>query len=270
MRIEKQGNLEVIVFENLERSGMVRHCFTTRHGGVSTGVWASMNMGLSRGEDVAAVRENYRILGGALGFSAENFVTSQQTHTTNVKRVTAADAGQGVWKERCYADVDGLITNVPGILLCTSYADCVPLYFVDTENKAIGLSHSGWRGTVNKMGKRTLQAMGEAFGTRPEKVTAAIGPSICRDCYEVDEEVAKQFRKVFPGEWEYLLYEGKKPGKYQLDLWEANKRVLLREGILPENLSVPDVCCNSKYLFSHRASCGKRGNLAAVMELCAE
>ena len=170
MRIEKQGNLEVIVFENLERSGMVRHCFTTRHGGVSTGVWASMNMGLSRGEDVAAVRENYRILGGALGFSAENFVTSQQTHTTNVKRVTAADAGQGVWKERCYADVDGLITDEKGIPLVIFGADCVPVFLLDRRHKAIGMAHCGWKGTGERMAEKTLKAMMQAFGTEPKDV----------------------------------------------------------------------------------------------------
>ncbi len=268
----KSYEVVYLTFPVLEETGIVRHLFSTRIGGVSKGDCESMNLSYARGDEKEAVDENFRRIAEIFGMGPERIVCSKQTHTTNVRRVTEADCGKGVVYPLDYDDVDGLITNVPGILLCTSYADCVPLYFVDTENKAIGLSHSGWRGTVNKMGKRTLQAMGEAFGTRPEKVTAAIGPSICRDCYEVDEEVAKQFRKAFPGEWEYLLYEGKKPGKYQLDLWEANKRVLLREGILPENLSVPDVCtcCNSKYLFSHRASCGKRGNLAAVMELCAE
>jgi YfiH family protein len=267
----KSYEVVYLTFPILEETGVVRHLFSTRVGGVSKGDCESMNLSYARGDEKAAVDENFRRIAEIFGAGPERIVCSKQTHTTNVRLATEADCGKGVVYPLDYDDVDGLITNVPGVLLCTSYADCVPLYFVDTENKAIGLSHSGWRGTVNKMGKRTLQAMREAFGTRPEKVTAAIGPSICRDCYEVDEEVAEQFRKAFPGEWEYLLYEGKKPGKYQLDLWEANKRVLLREGVLPENLAVTDVCtcCNSKYLFSHRASCGKRGNLAAVMELCA-
>ena len=205
MRIEKQGNLEVIVFENLERSGMVRHCFTTRHGGVSTGVWASMNMGLSRGEDVAAVRENYRILGGALGFSAENFVTSQQTHTTNVKRVTAADAGQGVWKERCYADVDGLITDEKGIPLVIFGADCVPVFLLDRRHKAIGMAHCGWKGT---------------------------------------------------GE-----------GKYKIDLWETNRRLLADMGV--EDIEVAGLCtmCDQERFYSHRGMGEKRGVMAGVMEL---
>lgn len=261
--------IEYLTFPLLEKTGMVRHLFSTRTGGVSKGIYSTMNLSYARGDEKEAVDENFRRMAEVLGSSPERIVCSKQTHTINVKLVTEADCGKGVVYPADYNDVDGLITNVPGILLCTSYADCVPLYFVDVENRAIGLSHSGWRGTVNKMGQETLRAMKEAFGTKPEKAVAAIGPSICQDCYEVDEEVAQQFRKAFPDEWEFLLAKGKKEGKYQLDLWEANKRVLLRGGILPENLAVTDVCtcCNSGYLFSHRASCGKRGNLAAFMEL---
>ena len=112
-------------------------------------------------------------------------------------------------------------------------------------------------------------SMHDAFGTKPEDVVAAIGPSICRDCYEVGEEVAEAFRQSFPEEWSFLLSAGKEAGKYQLDLWEANKRVLLGAGILSDHLAVTDICtcCNSEYLFSHRASKGKRGNLGAFMEL---
>lgn len=268
----KGYEVEYLTFPILEETGVVRHLFSTRVGGVSKGVFESMNLSYARGDEKEAVDENFRRIAEIFGAGPENIVCSKQTHTTNVRLVTEADCGKGVVYPLDYDDVDGLITNVPGILLCTSYADCVPLYFVDTENRAIGLGHSGWRGTVNRMGREMLRAMKESFGTRPERVTAAIGPSICQDCYEVDEEVAQQFREAFPGEWEYLLCRGKKEGKYQLDLWEANRRVLLREGVLPENLAVTDVCtcCNSEYLFSHRASCGRRGNLAAVMELCLE
>ena len=161
------------------------------------------------------------------------------------------------------------VVKVLQIILATFYADCVPLYFIDTEHKAIGLSHSGWRGTVNKMGACTLRAMKDAFGTKPEAVKAAIGPSICQDCYEVSEDVAVQFKELFANCSKEILMPGKEKGKYQLNLWEANRRILIQEGILPENLSVTDICtcCNPHYLFSHRASNGKRGNLAAMMEL---
>ena len=119
------------------------------------------------------------------------------------------------------------------------------------------------------MGQATLKAMAEAFGTRPEHVVAAIGPSICGDCYEVSEDVALEFQKNFPDSFSEFLMPGKAEGKYQLDLWEANIRVLKDAGVLAQNIAVTDICtcCNSEYLYSHRASNGRRGALAAMMEL---
>ena len=191
-----------------------------------------------------------------------------------VSRVEKEDAGKGVTKEKDYRDVDGLITNVPGLILGTFYADCVPLLFVDPVHHAIGCSHSGWRGTVGEMGKKTVEAMREAYGSRPEDIFAAIGPSICQDCYEVGKDVAEPFEKLFSQEryqdvsMKNILTE-KVNGKYQLDLWRANEAILLGAGILKEHLSMTDICtcCNPGYLFSHRASKGRRGNLAAFLML---
>lgn len=266
---KKKKEAEYLVFPGIESTGLVRHLFTTRRGGVSEGIFGSMNLSYTRGDRKEAVDENFRRIAEIFDELPDRIVCSDQTHTTNVRLVTEEDAGKGVVKDKDYTDVDGLITAVPGIILATFYADCVPLYFVDTENKAIGLSHSGWKGTVNKMGEATLMAMKEAFGTRPEMVKAAIGPSICQDCYEVSEDVAQQFKELFSNDVDKILSPGRSEGKYQLNLWESNKRILLNAGILPENLEVTDVCtcCNSGYLFSHRASQGKRGNLGAFMEL---
>ena len=269
MRVHQYKQVEYLTFPLLDEVETVRHLFSTRMGGVSEGIYASMNLSYARGDDKEAVDENFRRIAEIFGTTPDRIVCSKQTHTTNVRLVTEEDCGKGVLYPVDYDDVDGLITNVPGILLCTSYADCVPLYFADVKNKAIGLGHSGWRGTVCRMGEAMLNSMHDAFGTKPEDVIAAIGPSICRDCYEVGEEVAEAFRQSFPEEWRFLLSEGKEAGKYQLDLWEANKRVLLGAGILSDHLAVTDICtcCNSEYLFSHRASKGKRGNLGAFMEL---
>ncbi len=265
----KDGEVEYLEFPSLKETGLVNHLFSTRIGGVSQGIYSSMNLSYIRGDEQKAVDENFRRIAAVFGKESKDIVCSDQTHTTNIRLVTAEDKGKGVIREKDYHDVDGLITNVPGIILATFYADCVPLYFVDTENKAIGLSHSGWRGTVEKMGACTLKAMGNEFGSRPEKIKAAIGPSICQDCYEVSEDVAKQFEKAFPKQADFILQKGKEEGKYQLDLWQANKIVLLDAGILPQNIEVTDICtcCNSEYLFSHRASKGKRGNLGAFLEL---
>ena len=269
MEVHQYKQVEYLTFPLLDEVETVRHLFSTRMGGVSEGIYDSMNLSYARGDDKEAVDENFRRIAEIFGTTPDRIVCSKQTHTTNVRLVTEEDCGKGVLYPVDYDDVDGLITNVPGILLCTSYADCVPLYFADVKNKAIGLGHSGWRGTVCRMGEAMLKSMHDAFGTKPEDVIAAIGPSICRDCYEVGEEVAEAFRQSFPEEWRFLLSEGKEAGKYQLDLWEANKRVLLGAGILSDHLAVTDICtcCNSEYLFSHRASKGKRGNLGAFMEL---
>lgn len=261
----KVGELEYLTFPALTKTGLVGHLFTTRTGGVSKGDCSSMNLSFSRGDDKEHVLENYRRICQVLGVGIEDVVASVQTHTTNIRHVTGADKGKGIIYPTDYQDVDGLITNEPGVVLACFYADCVPLYFVDPENKAIGLAHSGWRGTVNRMGAHMVQQMAEAFGSKSENIIAAVGPSICRDCYEVSEDVAREFKAVFPDT--AVVSNGKEPGKYQLDLWLANRLVLEAAGVLPENIAVTDICTchNPKYLFSHRASHGKRGNLAAFL-----
>lgn len=260
--------LPLLHYPLLEQTGLVEHCFTTRLGGVSEDIFSTLNFSFTRGDNPEAVLENYRRVADVFGKTVHDFVCTDQTHTTKVLRVGKESRGYGVTKEKPYTDVDGLITNEPGIILSTFYADCVPLYFVDTVNKVIGLSHSGWRGTVGRMGQKTLEAMQEVFGTNPADVYAAIGPSICQDCYEISEDVALCFYEEFHGRGDEILIN-KGNGKYQLDLWKANEIVMLEAGILPENLAVTNICtcCNSEVLFSHRASHGKRGNLAAFLML---
>ena len=165
--------------------------------------------------------------------------------------------------------MDGLITDIPGITLVTFFADCVPLYFLDPVHKAIGLSHSGWRGTVKRMGQVTVDAMKEAFGTRPEDIIACIGPSICGDCYEVGEEVADEFADAFHEKYHDVILLKKQNGKYQLDLWKANEIVLKEAGIKGDYLAVTNICtyCNPQLLFSHRRTAERRGNLCAFLSL---
>ncbi len=256
-------------FPALEETGLVAHAFSTRMGGVSEGPFATMNFSFTRGDDPEAVRENFRRMANALGVDRDRMVVTWQTHTTNVRLVSEEDFGKGVIRDRDYRDVDGLITNLPGVTLVTFFADCVPLYFLDRKNRAIGLSHSGWRGTVNRMGAATLARMHEAFGTEPQDVIACVGPSICQDCYEVGPEVIEQFAAGFAPEHHKTLFYEKPNGKFQLNLWEAN-RIILREAGVPEHqISVTDICthCNPDLLFSHRRTGEKRGNLCAFLSL---
>ena len=263
---KKTPYLEYPLFQ---KTGIVTSAFSTRLGGVSEGYYSSLNLSFDRGDDPARVLENFKRIGASMGVAVEDMVLSKQTHTTNVRVVTKEDKGKGVIRERNYTDVDGMITNVPGICLVTSYADCVPLYFVDPVKKAIGLSHSGWRGTVGKIGKNTVQLMQENFGSKPEDLLAAVGPSVCMDCYEVSEDVIEQFKETFEKKyWEDLFYK-KENGKYQLNLWKANELIFLESGILPEHMAITNVCthCNSKILYSHRTMGNNRGNLCAFLAL---
>lgn len=263
------GEVLYLEYPLLQKTGLVYHGFSTKVGGVSEGIWESMNLSFSRGDDKASVEENFKRIAKAIGVEAEDLVFAAQTHTINVRKVGMEDRGKGFSKMLDYSDVDGLITNEPGICLTTFYADCVPLFFVDPVHKAIGLSHSGWRGTVNRMGQATLQKMKEEYGTDPSDVVAAIGPSICQDCYEVSEDVISVFQESFDKKhWNALFYQ-KENGKYQLDLWKANEIILVEAGVKIDNIAVTNVCtnCNSDLLFSHRATKGQRGSLAAFMAL---
>ena len=265
--IEKE--VPYLEYPLLTDTKIVHHGFSTRLGGVSQGCYASMNLSFTRGDDEAAVRENYHRIAKSIGVKCENMVLSQQTHTTNVRVVTEKDKGKGIVKPLDYSDVDGMVTNIHGICLVTFYADCVPLYFVDPVQKAIGLSHSGWRGTVGKIGKETIRKMEEQYGSDPKDILAAVGPSICKDCYEVSEDVILEFQKNFKERyWKDLFYR-KENGKYQLDLWKANEIIFKESGILPEHIAVTNVCthCNSEILYSHRTSGDRRGNLAAFLAL---
>ena len=269
MQIKENKGVTWLTYPAFEQFTDIVHGFSTRLGGVSEGIYASMNLSFTRGDEDAAVHENYRRFAAALGFSEKDIVTSDQTHTANVRIITEEDRGNGITKPRPYTDVDGMITNVRGLVLATFYADCVPLYFVDPVHHAIGLSHSGWRGTVAKIGAVTIRKMQETYGTDPADVYAAIGPSICQECYEVSEDVILEFQKSFaPEHWEKLFYK-KENGKYQLNLWEANKIIFTEAGITEKHISMPGICtcCNPDFLFSHRASHGKRGNLGAFLGL---
>ena len=267
--------VEYLTFPELEKYKEVSHLFTTRVGGVSENFLSTMNMSYSRGDSRENVNINYSRIAQVLNCSFEDFVCTMQTHTTNVLRVDHSHKGSGVAKELYYQDVDGLITNETGIVLTALFADCVPLYFYDPIHHAIGLAHSGWKGTLNQIGLITVQKMQEEFGSKSEDIIAAIGPSICQDCYEIGNEVAEKFMdQFFDVKDEFLIKNKKfltknKNGKYNLDLWAVNELILMNAGLLPNHISTTDLCtcCNKDYLFSHRASNGKRGNLAAFLKL---
>ncbi|WP_051671801.1 peptidoglycan editing factor PgeF [Oribacterium sp. P6A1] len=265
--------LQYLQFPAMEKTGIATHAFSTRIGGASKGIWSSMNLSFTRGDDPKDAYENFHRYAVLFGVPDDRLVLPYQTHTVNVRVVTEEDGGKGFTRERDYTDVDGLITNVPGLVLAIFVADCVPLLFLDPVHKAIGASHSGWRGTVNRMGKATIEKMREIYGTDPKDLLCAIGPSICRNCYEVSDDVASEFKKAFPGrETEILNDDGLNEAgehKFHLDLWNANRIVMEEAGVRAGNISMTDICtnCNPELLFSHRFTKGQRGNNGAFIML---
>lgn len=271
-QIDFTKDVPYISFPVLSKIPFIKHAFSTRLGGVSCGIFSSMNFGVDAftvKDDPTNILENYMRMADSIGVDPHSLVVSRQVHKTNIRVVEEKDCGKGVFVPTDYEEIDGLITNKPNITLVTKYADCVPLYFVDPKKKAIGLTHSGWRGTVKKIGKVTVEQMNKYYGCDPKDIIAVVGPSICVDCYEIGEEVAEEFKNAFPENWENDILIAKGSGKYQCNLWAANQTVFLEAGLLPENIHISGVCtcCNSDLLFSHRKTEGKRGSLAAFLAL---
>lgn len=266
------GVLRLPAFEELS---IVNAAFTTRIGGKSEKEFAAMNVGFGRGDDDKNVSENYHLFCTAAGFPAEQLVAGAQDHHTNVRRVGRAQAGIGIWREKDMESVDGLITNEPDVPLVIYCADCVPLYFVDPTHRAIGLAHAGWRGTAAGMAKVMAERMGEEFGTKSTDLHVFIGPSICKECFEVDPPVAEEFLAIPNSEhfvsapMQLPAQDGETVMKYHVDLWECNRQYLLSAGVPAENITVGGVCtmCESDLLFSHRKTGGKRGSNCAVLAL---
>lgn len=255
-------------FPALEETGLCRHAFSSRLGGASRGRYASLSLSFWMGDDRDAVYENFRRLCAAIGIDETRLVFGDQVHSANIRVVTEEDAGKGIVRERDYSGVDGLVTNVPGLPLVTLYADCVPLLFLDPVKRAVGCAHAGWRGTAASIGRRTVETMQQAYGSAPQDILACIAPSIGPCCYEVDQPLQSVFTSIPDVDPQDLL-SPKGEGKYMLDLWETNRRILLAAGLREEHITVAGLCtsCHADLFHSHRATGGNRGSLAAIIAL---
>ncbi len=254
----KKDTLEYLVSEQIAAP----HCFTTRLGGVSTGIWASMNIGPSRGDDLENVLENYRILGAALGFTPEDVVIARQTHSDIVRRVGYADRGAGLTREKL-PECDALITNEPHVALMVSTADCTPIVFYDPVTGAVGAAHAGWRGTASAIGAKTVEAMVREFGCRPADIRAAIGPNIGFCCFETDVDVPNAMRAAFGEEVKpFIRTVGE---KYYVNLKEINALILRRAGV--KHIDISDECtkCRPDRFWSHRITGLQRGSQGAII-----
>jgi polyphenol oxidase len=266
MILHEIDNVEFLSFKHFDKTNLVNHCFSTKVGGVSVGMYASMNFGLGRGDDINHVICNFERLGNAVGFDYKDIVSSSQTHSTNCLNVVEKYRGNGILFKNEFEDIDGLITNTKGPVLMTFAADCATLYFLDTVKKVIAISHSGWKGTVNNMVKATIDEMVKLYNCEPKNILAGIGPSIGKCCFEVKTDVADLYYGL-PYASEHIQNNG--DGKYYIDLWSILKKQMTKCGIKSCNIEVTDLCtkCRTDLFYSHRLSGNERGTMAGFIQL---
>lgn len=265
MTLHEKNGVAYLTFDALSRIPFIRHAFSTKLG-EGTSTVHPMDMSFDH-DDRDAVSANYRLLCDAAGFDYHSLVASSQDHHTYVRVVTSAEKGVGIRREKDIASVDALVTIEPGVTLCTYYADCTPIFFVDTATKAIGLAHAGWRGTVGRIAAEVIDTMRRSFGTDPADLVCAVGPNIMSCCYEVDEPVARAFRGLGLDSARFVT--PKDGGKYMVDMLECNRQILIECGVKPDHITVGDLCtrCNSDLLWSHRATAGDRGTMCAMLRI---
>ena len=259
--IEKHGQLEYLTAGGIS----VPHCFTTRLGGVSTGIFDSMNIAIKEGESEENVRRNVEILAQALGFETGCLVTTRQTHSDIVRVVTKADHVDIFHRD--YPESDAIVTNDPGTALMIYTADCTPMLFQDPVTGAVGAAHAGWRGTAAQIGAKTIAAMVSNFGCKPENIRCAIGPNIGQCHFETDADVPRALLEAYGAEAEeFILPRGE---KFYVNLKEINALSLRRAGACCIEISDACTMCRPDRFWSHRYTRGQRGSQGAII-VCKE
>lgn len=249
----------------LNKQRRISHGFTTRIGGVSPAPFDTLNFSFSRADSPENVRENFRLLSDSRGFDYNSLVLVNHEHGNRVIRVDKADCGRGIFKEPL-PNCDGLVTNDPDVTLITIHADCGGIFLYDEEKRAIGLAHSGWKGTLNRMGQRLVETMVNEYGSNPHAVKAALSPCICFDCFEVDESLAEEFVVEFG--YSQIAKPGR-TGKAYVDIEAALCIQLFEAGIQPSNLSLMHRCTVEEcdYFYSYRRDGRGTGAMASYLKL---
>ncbi|MDF2963646.1 MAG: multicopper polyphenol oxidase [Paenibacillus sp.] len=262
----------------MEKDSGLTAGFTSRHGGVSDQPYGSLNCGLHVQDTPGDVISNRLRLAEALHAQGNDCTYAEQVHGNEVEVITKEHAGAGFHsREDAIQSRDAFITDNTGMFLHALFADCVPLYFYDPVHRAVGLAHAGWKGTVLQIAKKTIEAMQREYGSQPEKITAAIGPSIQSCCYEVDEVVLCKVREVMADLaivndddiGVSQIYMDLSDGKYKLSLQQLNRQIMIKAGIVPAHIEISSLCtsCRTDLFFSHRKEGGKTGRMAAWIGL---
>ena len=263
-RLVKNGDLWYYTIESFERTGLVKHCFTTRRGGVSKNEYESMNLRINCGDSRENIMENYGIICRELGIDMKSVVLSKQVHGVEIADVGKEDCGNGLLRENKFESADALVTAERGVTLVTFYADCVPVFLLDRRQGVLALIHSGWKGTAARISALTAEHMAAAYGSKKEDILAAVGPSIRACHFEVGGEVAEIFLKEFGAG--SIVYGYNKP---HVDLQRCVVSQLAECGIKPDNITDSGICtyCNSSLFYSHRKTGARRGTMAAFAQL---
>lgn len=270
MGLSTKNGISLYTVDGFCEDGRVGHCFTTRYGGVSGDSGRLLNMSFTKEPDKPAnVIENVRRVAAACGFDCSRVTTALQVHGDNIVRVTEEIAGARFSKPETEIVADGLITDIPGVVLMTTHGDCLPVYLYDAKG-AIGLVHSGWRGAVERIAGKAVARMTQEFGTDPGNITAALGPCICGDCFIVDPPVAELFEDAFPDVG--IMKDAGFSGKYTVDLEKAVRIALIEAGVPEDNIFISGECTaapqNAEIYFSHRREKGtNQGLMGAFMWL---
>lgn len=275
------NGLPLVRFDNLVGFDGLVHAVSTRHGGVSRGPWASLNLGKTVGDDPEAVESNHRLLAQAVGVRREHFATTWQVHGRQVLHAGEDSRGTMLGK------ADGIITDRPEVPLTQRFADCTPIVVYDPARHAVGLAHAGWRGTVDGMASALVHAMVERYGSDSADLIAAVGPAIGPCCYEVGDDVVDAVRQAFP-DWEWILRPPRmdtsgawtavttgetagprngQPSRLHFDLWETNRLQLAEAGVAQIEVSGLCTSCRRDLFFSHRGDHGRTGRFGAVVML---
>jgi len=253
--------------DGIEAAGGAAHGFSTRLGGVSQGMWESLDLGPSRGDDPDHVRENYRRFLSAIGARGGRMAMTNQVHGGAVRCVTMADVHTDPC-DRVGYEADGLMTDLPEVALVVYSADCIPILFYDPARRVVAAVHAGWRGTAAGIAAVAVERMKEVYGCRPEDILAAVGPGIGPDCFETHEDVPNAMTAALStAVLQHIRI--KENGKFAVDLKGINAMRLEQAGLDPAHIAVSGICtaCHPEKFWSHRKQGTDRGSMAAAIQL---
>lgn len=259
---EKDG-VRFLTVPSFDDSGIVRCAFSTRIGGVSKPPFDSLNFSLKREGIKENFIENFKRICGAADVDYTKLTLVNYAHGDGIHTVEKGEEGKGLWRENDIPKCDALIIDKPGTAGATMHADCVPVFVLDTKNKAVCISHAGWRGVAARLPGKIIKRFKADYNSKSEHILTAVGPHIMSCCFEVQSDVADIFNKDFTG------CVTTRCGKMYVDMQRAILQQFYEEGIPAENVTCANLCtsCHDELFYSHRRDKGKTGAMCSIASL---